>query len=33
VLLSQGKILRLVPPLIITKAEINAMIDAIENNI
>lgn len=33
VLLSQGKIIRLVPPLIITKAEINVMIDAIENNI
>jgi acetylornithine/N-succinyldiaminopimelate aminotransferase len=33
VLLSQRKILRLVPPLIITKVEINAMIDAIENNI
>jgi acetylornithine/succinyldiaminopimelate/putrescine aminotransferase len=33
VLLSQEKILRLIPPLIITKAEINAMLNAIENNI
>jgi acetylornithine/succinyldiaminopimelate/putrescine aminotransferase len=33
VLLTQGKILRLVPPLIVTKAEINAMLNAIENNI
>ena len=33
VLLTQRKILRLVPPLIITKAEINAMIDAIDNNL
>jgi acetylornithine/succinyldiaminopimelate/putrescine aminotransferase len=33
VLLSQEKILRLVPPLIVTKAEINAMLNAIENNI
>ena len=33
VLLSQEKILRLVPPLIVTKAEIDAMLNAIENNI
>ncbi|MEA3386157.1 MAG: aspartate aminotransferase family protein [Thermodesulfobacteriota bacterium] len=33
VLLSQGKILRLVPPLIVTKEEIDAILDAIENSI
>jgi len=33
VLLGQKKILRLVPPLIVTKAEIDAMLDALENNI
>lgn len=33
VLLSQGKILRLVPPLIVTKEEIDTILDAIENNI
>jgi acetylornithine/N-succinyldiaminopimelate aminotransferase len=31
VLLSQEKILRLVPPLIVTKAEIDAMLIAIED--
>ncbi|MDL1957943.1 MAG: aspartate aminotransferase family protein [Deltaproteobacteria bacterium] len=33
VLLNQKKILRLVPPLIVTKTEIDAMLTAIENNI
>ena len=33
VLLGQEKILRLVPPLIVTKAEIDAVLNAIENNI
>ncbi len=33
VLLSQGKILRLVPPLIVSTAEIDAMLNAIKNNI
>jgi acetylornithine/N-succinyldiaminopimelate aminotransferase len=33
VLLSQDKILRLVPPLIVTDAEIDALLNAIENNI
>ncbi|MBW1671756.1 MAG: aspartate aminotransferase family protein [Deltaproteobacteria bacterium] len=33
VLLSQEKILRLVPPLFVTKAEIDAMLDAIKSNI
>jgi acetylornithine/N-succinyldiaminopimelate aminotransferase len=33
VLLNQKKILRLVPPLIVTKAEIDAILDATENNI
>ncbi|MBW1926940.1 MAG: aspartate aminotransferase family protein, partial [Deltaproteobacteria bacterium] len=33
VLLGQEKILRLVPPLIVTKAEIDAVLDALENNI